>query len=442
MARPKSIKLRDRLVKMFPPSLLDRLARETGAVVRRRKVAANTLFWTVVLGFGLGRIRTIAGLRRSYEKATGQTIEESSFYNRLSEGFARMLRAAITLAFDTLPGVGHALEGPLAAFRDLVVTDSTVMRLRDLLEGPFPACRTNHTQAALKMHTVLSVNGAGDNSIRITAERRHDGPVFRVGRWVRGRLLLFDLGYFRYQLFACITRNEGFFLSRLKRSANPFIVSVNRAHRGRTIDLVGKHLNDVLGDLARDVLDVMVEVSFTRRAYGGRRSRGSQTLRVVGVRDPETKRYHLYVTNVAPEKLAAEDIRRVYAARWEVELLFRELKSQYRIEDLPSGKRAVVESLVYAAVLTLIASRRLLAEVRRKLGRLADRVPKQRWAAIFAAIAQDLLVLMARPPRETRLHARLVSEMVLHEAIDPNASRLSLIRAVETRTHVYHRKAA
>ena len=39
-------------------------------------------------------------------------------------------------------------------------TDSTVMRLHDLLEKAFPACRTNHTLAALKMHVVLSVTGA------------------------------------------------------------------------------------------------------------------------------------------------------------------------------------------------------------------------------------------------------------------------------------------
>ena len=442
MARPRTINFRDRLVKMFSPSLLERLARDNGAVIRRRKVAPSALFWTVVLGFGLGRERTIAGLRRSYQKATGQTIEESSFYNRFNEGFARLLRAAVGLALDTVPGINRALRGPLAAFRDLVVTDSTVMRLHDLLQGPFPACRTNHTKAALKMHAVLSVNGAGDNSIKITAERRHDGPVFRVGPWVQGKLLLFDLGYFRYQLFACITRNKGWFVSRLKRSANPVIVSVNRTHRGRAIELIGKRLNEVVDNLTREVLDVMVEVSFTRRVYGGRRRRGRQTLRVVGVRDPETRRYHLYITNLSPDKLLAEDIQRVYAARWEVELLFRELKSQYRIEDLPSGKRVVVESLVYAALLTWIASRRLLSEVRRKLGRLADRVPLHRWAVIFASIAQELLVLMAQPPRRTRLLVRLTSEMVLHEAIDPNASRLPLLQTVETRTHAYHRKAA
>lgn len=38
-----------------------------------------------------------------------------------------------------------------------------------------------------------------------------------VGPWVRDHLLMFDLGYFRYQLFACIGRNGGHFLPLLRR---------------------------------------------------------------------------------------------------------------------------------------------------------------------------------------------------------------------------------
>ena len=45
--------------------------------------------------------------------------------------------------------------------------------------------------------------------------------MFRVGPWGRDHLLMFDLGYFRYRLFACIVRNGGYFLTRLKGNADP-----------------------------------------------------------------------------------------------------------------------------------------------------------------------------------------------------------------------------
>ena len=442
MAKQKSIKVRQSLTNLFSPQHLMHLARSTGAVVRDRKVSITHLFWTVVLGFGTGRARQIAGLRRSYEKATGQTIEESSFYNRFTPAFARMLQAAVAHSLDTLTGVGRALTGPLAAFRDVLLTDSTVMRLHDLLEKAFPACRTNHTLAALKMHLVLSVTGAGKQSIKLTAQRRHDRRVFTVGPWVRDRLLIFDLGYFCYRLFSCITRNGGYFLSRLKDSATPRIVAVNRAHRGRARGLVGRRIRDVLPHLTRGILDVMVEVSFRRRTYGGHRHGGTQLLRVVGMRDAETGAYHLYITNIPVEKLAAEDIQCVYAARWMIELLFNELKSTYRIEDLPSKKRHIIESLVYAAILTLIVSRTILNALRAKLKDLAERMPLKRWAVVFAAVAADVLRLLTNPPRETNALERDVSRYLLHEAIDPNASRPSLIQSIEMRIHQYHRAAA
>jgi hypothetical protein len=77
MARARSIPIRETLRKLFPPTLLMALAKANGAVRRVRQVKPADLFWTRVLGFGVGRERSIAGLRRAYERSTGQTIEES-----------------------------------------------------------------------------------------------------------------------------------------------------------------------------------------------------------------------------------------------------------------------------------------------------------------------------------------------------------------------------
>ncbi len=73
---------------------------------------------------------------------------------------------------------------------------------------------------------------------------------------------------------------------------------------------------------------------------------------MIGIRDPRTGDYHFYVTNIPLEKLAAEDVRATYALRWQVELLFKELKQSYRLDQMPSRKRHIVEALLYAAILT------------------------------------------------------------------------------------------
>ncbi len=164
--RDQSIQIRDVLNRLVPRQRLEALARETGAVRRDRKVGIVPLFWTLVLGFAIGRERTIAGLRRAFEKATGTTLVPSAFHDRFSEGLVRLLKAVLAEVIAKTAGRSQRAQGALAAFKDVLLTDSTVIRLHDLLAKSFPACRTNHTLAALKAHVVLSVTGAGPSSVR------------------------------------------------------------------------------------------------------------------------------------------------------------------------------------------------------------------------------------------------------------------------------------
>lgn len=440
MARIKPVPIRELLDKLFPTAYLIELAKSTGAAKRERKIDIVDFFWTLVFGFALGQVRTLAGLRRAYEKTTGNKVEESSFYDRFTSGLVAMLKAAAVHALNAGIGVGRSLQGPLAAFQDVLLTDSTIVRLHELLAKAFPASRTNHTKAALKAHVIMSVRGEGRQSLRVTSERAHDGPVLRVGAWVKERLFLFDLGYFSYHLFASIERNGGYFLTRLKANANPRIGGIHRTHRGQAIPVVGEKLRDIADGLKREILDVTVDVRFKRRSYNGRARSDWQALRVVGIRDPQTGTYHFYITNIPPDKLTAEDIRSTYALRWQVELLFKELKQFYRLEQMPSRKRVVVEALLYATIVTLVASRQLLAEIRRRWSRLAARMPELRWAAVLQSVAPELLLIMVRPFHETKMILSRVATLLRHEAVDPNLKRLTLLPAVESRTHQYRQK--
>jgi len=438
MAREKTIAVRQSLRKLFPSAVLRTLARDSGAVVRQRKVDVVALFWTLVLGFGVGESRSLAGLRRAYQRATGQCLEESSFYDRLNVGLVKLLKAALEHAFAAMTSTPRALQGPLAGFRDLLLTDATVIRVHALLAREFPGCRTNHTAAAVKLHTIMSATGASRQSVRLTSERRHENRVLTIGEWIAGSLLVFDLGYYDFGLFSRIQQHGGYFLSRLKDNANPIITALHRTHRGRTVELVGQRLQDVLPRLKREVLDAEVTVTFSRRRYAGRRRREQLSLRLVAIRDPRTDVYHLYLSNIPPEQLPATDVQAVYASRWQIELLFKELKGTYRIDEVPSRNRCVVEALIYAALLTWMTSRQLLVAVHAKLAKdLRERLPHRRFARVLLAVAHDILMIMCRPPRETAVVTRDVSRLLLHEAPDPHRDRPSLTTAIELRRHAY-----
>ena len=109
---------------------------------------------------------------------------------------------------------------------------------------------------------VTSASGTGAHKVKVTGERANGHRTLQMGPWVEGRLLLFDLGYFRYQRFDAIDRNGGSFITRLAANADPCIVATHRQWRARSIELEGKRLKEVAGRLKQDVLDVEVEVAF------------------------------------------------------------------------------------------------------------------------------------------------------------------------------------
>jgi len=100
---------------------------------------------------------------------------------------------------------------------------------------------------------------------------------------------------------------------------------------------------------------------------------------------------HLYLTNIPAEQLSAREVAHVYGARWQVEPIFKELKSYYRLEHQPSRKRHIVEALLHAAVVTLVVSRRLLEAIREKPRCLHRTIPEHRWAARFSTVTTELL---------------------------------------------------
>lgn len=403
------------------------MAMSEGAVQRHRKVDVVALFWVLVLAVGDGRRRAMADLRRSYEKVTGCCLSRSAFYARFSVAFTRLLKKLMQKGLEKVAQTGRSAEALVGPLHEVLCVDSTVVRLHDALARNYPACRTNHTQAAAKLHTVLNVRGEGPQSLKLTAERVHDGPVMRAGRWVHGKLLLFDLGYFRYHLFATIGQQGGYFLTRLKRGTNPKIVALVRQVRGQAVKVEGRKLQEIQGRLQRAVFDAEAEIEYRRRAYRGRRRRACLRLRLVGLRNAESGDYHWYLTNLSPELVAAEGLGRLYGARWTIELLFREMKRCYCLESIPSRKRHVAEAFLYAAVLALLVSHALLRAVREWAKLDERRTPLERWARLFVSAAPELLTMVLDPVLMAQHRERLLLPFFAQEAPDPNLSRQLLL---------------
>ena len=418
MAREKSIDLRARAKQVMPPTEVRALARACGLIEREREFDAAAFASTLAFG---PRNTGIDGLRRAYELATRSSIARSTFYDKFtpeSVAFTSELAARVVQRTARCPALDQGFQS-LAA---VLAIDSTVIRLCELLRDQFPGSRTNHSKAAVKLHTVMNAT-AWNMSVKITSGKTADVRALKIGRWTRGKLLLMDCAYFSYDLLERIRLTGGYFVVRLPAHVNPTVKSVLRGPTG--VDDV--RFRDVVNEFDGPVLDVDGLAKY-RHNKGRRRvgARKSGVFRFVGVRDPESGELWTYATNL-PSSFSAEAVASVYRARWIVELLFKSLKNDFDLDQLRSSNPNVVQTLIYATVVGWAISNEL-RQAFAENSPVARRVTPQRWARVTREVGPLLVAILARPNSHLAGSlAQIVEALLRFEAHDPHLARASTI---------------
>jgi putative transposase len=448
---PKMPSIPKELNSLFPAAWLRRTARQYGAVLRQRKVDIVYFFWILMMVNQTGAYSSMAALQRYFRVTSKIKIARSAFLKRFSSAFVAFLNACL------LHAMGATIE-PMAtpalfsSFQDVWAQDSTLVTLAEALKAIFPGPRNNNAPAAAKVNAVYSVLSGKLKRVVIAEGTKAETKFLKLNREIKGILLLLDLGYFSYAAMSRIDYHEGYVISRMKKSCNPRIVQDNYRGPGRKRDLVGMKLKDAIKGLGRSELDVWVEAVFYQKKRvkeGGKRKTKNvqcrRRFRVVGVRHPESGELHLYITNIGLELMTPTQIRAAYSARWTIELVMRELKSNCQMRSFPSEKSEVIQALILCSMLRLMVSRVVLDNLRQRIvwecrqqygdGDFADfmeRMLVNRTGYLRFAEAWNCFSLLYLPDlfREAGLDWDMsdLDLMLLAAAFDPNTQRNSLFQ--------------
>ncbi|WP_321429360.1 IS4 family transposase [uncultured Methanolobus sp.] len=412
------------LCSIFPPDWLRQTAHETGLVKRERKIDPVIMFWVLTLGFGVQLQHTLASLKRSYEKAATKKISDGSWYERFTPELVAFLQACVMHGIEQLTQEQNKhLSEKLSQFEDVLIQNSSIVRLHSSLSEKWPAARIRTVAAGVKVGLLVSAIANEPKNVALYAESTNELKTLRMGPWIKNRILLIDLGFYKHQLFARIQDNGGYFVSRLKNNADPLIVNVNSTHRGRSIDVKGKCISEVLPHLKRQVLDADVEISFKRRDYNGKQKNDSEMFRMIAIMNKETEKYHTYITNIPSDVLDAEDIAKLYGARWDIELVFKELKSRYAMDVVNTTNKNIVEAYIWIAMLTLLVSRRIYTIVRSNNEKeMKLRYTQLRWSTIFSENANNQLRLILKYCG-IEMSLEMIMEVYSSQALDPHVNR-------------------
>ena len=83
-------------------------------------------------------------------------------------------------------------------------------------------------------------------------------------------------------------------------------------------------------------------------------------MRVIALWNPITKKHVLFLTNANIKKLPLHLIGQIYRLRWQIELIFKELKSFTELRKFLTGSEHIVRGFIWAAFCALLIRRFLL----------------------------------------------------------------------------------
>jgi hypothetical protein len=234
----------------------------------------------------------------------------------------------------------HLRTGKRFRFKNkLLSMDATFLKLCLSL---FPWAHFRSTKGAVKLHMLYDHDGYFPVFCQVTDGKCHE---VRIARQVlvdpelvpAGSIVVIDRAYLDFDLFARLTANGVFFVTRLKKRMKWAVTASYR---------VPQHRNIVRDD------DVQFLSEKAERF-------GQQMLRVVESVDPKTGESVEVLTN--NWHLGASTIARMYRDRWQIEVFFKTLKQHLKIKTFVGTSENALLVQIWTALIGVLALKLLKA---------------------------------------------------------------------------------
>jgi len=331
---------------------IDRIARLSGFLVRKRDVTPLALLCACLSTFAAGKSRWLADILRRFNWSTKKVVRYKPFHNQLSKpAFAEFARLTLCRVLETLkmPMI-QALPGrKVSMFTDILLHDGTSFALNDSLAAAFPGRFTKLSPAAVELHVTMSVFTNSVMAITMAPDKESERAFSPLPDDIKGCLLLEDRGYEGKSHFRKLHDAGAYFIIRGKKSIRPTIVRAQTLAGRRIRRLEGEAFHPgMVGATSLD-LDIAWGTGATQwrgrliaLCSGGRRNKA----RIV-----------LLHTNLSRRDFSAKEVGVLYRLRWQIELLFKEWKSHACLHKFETSKPAIAEGLIWMSLLAATLKR-------------------------------------------------------------------------------------
>jgi hypothetical protein len=227
----------------------------------------------------------------------------------------------------------------------LYIMDSTTITLfKDILKGVGRNPDKGKKKGGIKAHTIIKSEDNMPCFIRYTAAARHDHLLLKEVDLSKDSILCFDKGYVDYVQYEVCTTKQIWYVTRLKDNA---------------LYVAGKEF-DIPDDADSSVLkDEEIELSYGEKKELKRRAKR------IAYWDSTNKRLFEFITNNFD--LTAQEIALIYKKRWQIELLFKQLKQNFPLKYFPGDNENAIIIQIWTVMLANLLLTILKSRIKKPL---------------------------------------------------------------------------
>jgi len=354
---------------IFNTEILDQLAKATGFIKRSGEITAFSFMYIVSFGFfGNGDIALtylVSGLNTHF----GVDVTPQALSKRINSGSSvKFLKSIVQKLISVQLNIGlkNSFSDTFPMFTGIYLQDSTQVTLNEELSEDFKGVGGGASTSALKLDFIYDIANLLVYGAKITSATTNDHTNSKeILKYIKSRsLVIRDLGYFSIDVLKAIQNRLGYYISRLSISANVYLNKDDE----EPLD-VPKYLKK-LQDEGKDSGNIKIYVGkmerFETRLVAERVPAHVSKQRIGRFKKDRKKTpspyytewcgFSIFITNIPEAMFSGKMIIALYKIRWQIELVFKNFKSNIEINILKGTNKNRINSLVYGKLITIIVT--------------------------------------------------------------------------------------
>lgn len=270
-------------------------------------------------------------------------------------------------------------------FSQIFLMDSTEIKLHNSLKDIYPGANILNP-AILKINLFLELLNYSVKNIKITGGKTNENQFSKYiyHKLTPDSLVLKDLGYFSFEDFTNIDKKGAFFISRLRAGTRLFTLNPNPQFKSNgTILEKSRYLVTNVSELVQSLaIGECKEFEFLlgshkekvpyriilKRMHEDFKNKKLKTIEEDEKRNKRKSKVtrrelevSAFVTNLWGS--SAEEVTEIYRLRWQIELLFKTLKSDFDLKKIRNLKVERIEAHIYATFIKFMLTLEITKEI-------------------------------------------------------------------------------